>query len=296
MRWLFNISQVTRKNPRRYYMTDISIERKRIPMNLQIFAGGEVPEAADPVLDEVDSVGVEEAEEPAGVEVQEPAEPVIDENARFAAARREAERKVNSMNQRVAERFGNYTNPITGKPITTLDEYFDALDAQEHLNTRQQMQEKGVDPELIDRAIKNNPLMRQAENAIREMNLQRGNQELNRQIAEISTFYPEVKTLEDITKMETFPAFDSYVKNGMGITEAFKLANFDALMQRGSAASKQAAINAAKGKSHMTPVGGASTPEGLAEIPHEELSRWREFFPNATAKELREKYNRVHKN
>ncbi len=275
-------------------MTDISIERKQIPMNLQIFAGGEVPEAADPVLDEVDSVGVEEAEEPAGVEVQEPAEPVIDENARFAAARREAERKVNSMNQRVAERFGNYTNPITGKPITTLDEYFDALDAQEHLNTRQQMQEKGVDPELIDRAIKNNPLMRQAENAIREMNLQRGNQELNRQIAEISTFYPEVKTLEDITKMETFPAFDSYVKNGMGITEAFKLANFDALMQRGSAASKQAAINAAKGKSHMTPVGGASAPEGLAEIPREEISKWREFFPNATAKELREKYNRVH--
>lgn len=275
-------------------MTDISIERKQIPMNLQIFAGGEVPEAAAPVLDEVDSVGVEEAEEPAGVEAQEPAEPVIDENARFAAARREAERKVNSMNQRVAERFGNYTNPITGKPITTLDEYFDALDAQEHLNTRQQMQEKGVDPELIDRAIKNNPLMRQAENAIREMNLQRGNQELNRQIAEISTFYPEVKTLEDITKMETFPAFDSYVKNGMGITEAFKLANFDALMQRGSAASKQAAINAAKGKSHMTPVGGASAPEGLAEIPREEISKWREFFPNATAKELREKYNRVH--
>lgn len=275
-------------------MTDISIERKQIPMNLQIFAGGEVPEAADPVLDEVYSVGVKEAEEPAGVEVQEPAEPVIDENARFAAARREAERKVNSMNQRVAERFGNYTNPITGKPITTLDEYFDALDAQEHLNTRQQMQEKGVDPELIDRAIKNNPLMRQAENAIREMNLQRGNQELNRQIAEISTFYPEVKTLEDITKMETFPAFDSYVKNGMGITEAFKLANFDVLMQRGSAASKQAAINAAKGKSHMTPVGGASAPEGLAEIPREEISKWREFFPNATAKELREKYNRVH--
>lgn len=275
-------------------MTNISIERKRIPMNLQIFAGGEVPEAADPVLDEVDSVGVEEAEEPAGVEAQEPAEPVIDENARFAAARREAERKVDSMNQRVAERFGGYTNPITGKPITTLDEYFDALDAQEHLNTRQLMQEKGVDPELIDRAIKNNPLMRQAENAIREMNLQRGNQELNRQIAEISTFYPEVKTLEDITKMETFPAFDSYVKNGMGITEAFKLANFDALMQRGSAASKQAAINAAKGKSHMTPVGGASAPEGLAEIPREEISKWREFFPNATAKELREKYNRVH--
>ncbi len=278
-------------------MTDISMERVHIPMNLQIFAGEEAPEVAEPVLEnEVAGVEVDEAETPAGEEVQEPAEPVVDDNARFAAARREAEKKVNSMNQRVAERFGNYKNPITGKPITTLDEYFDALDAQEHLSTMQQMQEKGVDPELIDRAVRNNPLMRQAENAIREMNLQRGNEELNRQIAEISTFYPEVKSLEDITKMSTFPEFDSYVKNGMGITEAFKLANFDALMQRGSAASKQAAINAAKGKSHMTPVGGASAPDGLAEIPREELSRWREFFPNATAKELREKYNRVHKN
>lgn len=277
-------------------MTENSIERTQIPMNTQNFAGEEVPEVAAPELDNaVDSVGVDGAEDTAGVTEQDPATPVVDDNARFAAARREAEGKVHSMNQKIAERFGNYKNPITGKPITTLDEYFEALDAQEHLNTVQQMQEKGVDPELIDRAVRNNPLMRQAENAIRELNLQRGNQELNRQIAEISTFYPEVKTLEDITKMETFPAFDSYVKNGMGITEAFKLANFDALMQRGSAASKQAAINAAKGKSHMTPVGGASTPEGLAEIPHEELSRWKEFFPNATAKELREKYNRVHK-
>ena len=278
-------------------MTENSIERTQIPMNLQYFAGEEAPEAADPVLeDAVDSVEVDEVAETTGETEQESTDPVVDDNARFAAARREAERKVNSMNQRVAERFGNYKNPITGKPITTLDEYFDALDAQEHLSTVQQMQEKGVDPELIDRAVRNNPLMRQAENAIREMNLQRGNQELNRQIAEISTFYPEVKTLEDITKMETFPVFDSYVKNGMGITEAFKLANFDTLMQRGSAASKQAAINAAKGKSHMTPVGGAAAPEGLAEIPQGELSRWKEFFPNATAKELREKYNRVHKN
>jgi hypothetical protein len=81
----------------------------------------------------------------------------------------------------------------------------------------------------------------------------------------------------------------------MSLTEAFKLANFDALMKRGSAASKQAAINAAKGKEHMTPIGGTAAPDGLAEIPREELSRWKEFFPNATAKELREKYNRVHK-
>ena len=275
-------------------MTDYSIERKKIPMNLQIFAGEEVSEPAEPTLDEVESVEVDEAVSTAGEEVQEPAAPANDENARYAAARREAEGRVNRMNQRVVERFGEFKNPITGKPITTVDDYFDALDAQEQLNIRQQMQEKGVDPALLDQAIRNNPLMKQAENAIREINLQRGNQELDRQIREISTMYPEVKNLSDIAKMDTFPIFDSYVKNGMNLTDAFKLANFDSLMQKGNAASKQAAINAAKGKSHLTPVGGATTPDGLAEIPREELSRWKEFFPNATAKELREKYNRVH--
>ena len=275
-------------------MTDYSIERKKIPMNLQIFAGEEVSEPAEPTLDEVESVVVDEAVSTAGEEVQEPAAPANDENARYAAARREAEGRVNRMNQRVVERFGEFKNPITGKPITTVDDYFDALDAQEQLNIRQQMQEKGVDPALLDQAIRNNPLMKQAENAIREINLQRGNQELDRQIREISTMYPEVKNLSDIAKMDTFPIFDSYVKNGMNLTDAFKLANFDSLMQKGNAASKQAAINAAKGKSHLTPVGGATAPDGLAEIPREELSRWKEFFPNATAKELREKYNRVH--
>lgn len=274
-----------------------SIERARIPMNLQRFAGEEEPAVAEPALDTVDSADVDvTGEEPAGEEEQEPAAPVVDENARYAAARREAEGQVNRMNQRVAQRFGNLKNPITGQVIKTVDDYFDALDAQEQLNIRNQMQEKGMDPALIDQAIKNSPLMRQAQQAIQEMNLQRGNQEIERQVKEISSFYPEVKSLADISKMETFPVFDAYVRGGMSLTDAFKLANFDALLHKGAAASKQAAINAAKGKGHMMPVGGTSAPDGLAEIPKDELPKWQAFFPGATPKQLKEKYNRVHKN
>ena len=110
----------------------------------------------------------------------------------------------------------------------------------------------------------------------------------------ISEFYPEVQSLADISKMDTFPAFDAYVRNGLSLVDAFKLANFETMSQRTAAATKQAAINAAKGKSHLSPVGvgadGQTTQ--LVDIPQEARGVWEVAFPELSYKELKEKYNR----
>lgn len=266
----------------------------KLPMNLQIFAGEEGQEPADPVL-EGDATGgevVDEPAEPEGGEVQDPAEPAIDENARFAAARRQAEAQIAARDQRFAERFGHITNPVTGRPIQSEKDYFEALDYQAQQQVMQQAKDQGVNPELIEQLVANSPAMRQAQQVIRQATIDEGNREMNQQIQEISGFYPEVKTLDDIVKMETFPVFDAYVRQGLNLVDAFRLANFDALSQRGAAASKQAAINAAKGKGHLSPVGGgAGDLTGEVEIPANERELWESFYPGLSYKELRTKYN-----
>lgn len=277
----------------------------RFPLNLQLFAGGEnEPEPADPVtgadlIDEPDPAETPDDDPGEGGEGGEnepaPAAPAIDQNAIYAQARRAADRRMNELDSRVASRFGNMRNPETGQPIRTTQDYFDALDAQERMNARREVQRRGVDPGLIDRMIANNPVIRQAQQVIRDNTLRQGELELENQIQQISSFDPSVKSLDDIVKMPTFPVFDAYVRQGLSITDAYRLANFDSLSQRDAAANRQAAINSVRGKSHLAPIGGVAGEAGkqLVDIPQNERYLWEEAYPDLSYKELKEKYNKT---
>lgn len=277
----------------------------RFPLNLQLFAGGEnEPEPADPVtgtelIDEPEPTETPDDDPGEGGEGGEnepaPAAPAIDQNAIYAQARRAADRRMNELDSRVASRFGNMRNPETGQPIRTTQDYFDALDAQERMNARREVQRRGVDPGLIDRMIANNPVIRQAQQVIRDNTLRQGELELENQIQQISSFDPSVKSLDDIVKMPTFPVFDAYVRQGLSITDAYRLANFDSLAQRDAAASRQAAINSVRGKSHLGPIGGVAGEAGkqLVDIPQNERYLWEEAYPDLSYKELKEKYNKT---
>ena len=277
----------------------------RFPLNLQLFAGGEnEPDPADPVtgtdlIDEPEPAETPDDDPGEGGEGGEnepaPAAPAIDQNAIYAQARRAADRRMNELDSRVASRFGNMRNPETGQPIRTTQDYFDALDAQERMNARREVQRRGVDPGLIDRMIANNPVIRQAQQVIRDNTLRQGEMELENQIQQISSFDPSVKSLDDIVKMPTFPVFDAYVRQGLSITDAYRLANFDSLAQRDAAANRQAAINSVRGKSHLAPIGGVAGEAGkqLVDIPQNERYLWEEAYPELSYKELKEKYNKT---
>lgn len=276
----------------------------RFPLNLQLFAGENEPEPADPVtgtdlIDEPEPAETPDDDPGEGGEGGEnepaPAAPAIDQNAIYAQARRAADRRMNELDSRVASRFGNMRNPETGQPIRTTQDYFDALDAQERMNARREVQRRGVDPGLIDRMIANNPVIRQAQQVIRDNTLRQGELELENQIQQISSFDPSVKSLDDIVKMPTFPVFDAYVRQGLSITDAYRLANFDSLAQRDAAANRQAAINSVRGKSHLAPIGGVAGEAGkqLVDIPQNERYLWEEAYPELSYKELKEKYNKT---
>lgn len=237
---------------------------------------------------------VEGNETPESTEQPE-AEPE-DRNAAFARVRREAEakanRKMSALDAEVAERFKGLSNPITGQPITSAREYFDALDAQEKLATQKKLADNGIDPELIDKAVNNSPAVKAAALVLQEQRLKEVQTYLEKQVEEVGKLDPDIKSAKDIESSERYPEILRYVnENHLSIVDAYKLTYADKLNERRLAAVKQQAINNAKSQQHLKSTDGTATSNDLAEIPQSQVAEWRRFFQGKTDAQIRELYN-----
>ena len=220
-----------------------------------------------------------------------------DRNAIFANMRRKAEAEARArqaaLDRQYAEKFKDYKNPITGQPITSAQDYFDALAAQEQLQTKKTLTEKGIDPSIIDRAVNNNPAIKAANLVIAEQRIKEVMASLEKQVEEISKLDPDIKSAADIEKSERYPEVLKYVKeNRLSVVDAYKLVYADKLNDKKTAAIEQRAINNAKSQQHLKATdGGNKSKSELREIPSSELSEWRKFFGDKSDAELRELYN-----
>ncbi len=268
-----------------------------LPLDLQFFAeddSANEPEVAEPVED----TSVEEGENDA-----EPAEQQTPEqNAQYAAIRRRAEydAQVKYQNEQArldnmyAEKFRGLNNPETGAPIRGAADYFEALAAQERMQAKEEMQNAGIDPSLLDRAIANSPLIRQAEAAIAQ-NTQRESQRMvEEDMQKIIAFDPQVSNEQDIVSQDNFTEVVHYCEThpGMRLADAYKLVNFDRLSSNRAKAAEQGAINQARSKNHLSTPSGISSDDKTVDIPQNQLELWRDFFPDKSPKELRKIYNK----
>ena len=135
------------------------------------------------------------------------------------------------------------------------------------------------------------PVVQRAMQLVQQAQRSEGERVLNSQIRRISELDPAVKTLADIAGMDTFPQFDALVRSGVPLDVAYKAVNFERLARGKAAAARQAAINAARGKGHLAPAGGAGpAPGGLTE---EEYAEWANFgISRKEAEQYAKKYRR----
>lgn len=291
---------------------------KRFIYNLQFFAEGEEnganvsepaeqtetpattsePEGAEDTTDSEDA-GTEAGNE--GV-TEEPAAPQsAEENAKYATARREAEAQMRHVREQqaqidsqFAQMFGKYKNPVTGKPITNAAEYLAAMQAQERLQMQEKLKSAGVDPDVLDKAIANSPVVQNAQRLQQQFTEQQVQSMVAEDMKAIMMLDPSKQSEQDIINDPSYGEALSYVQThpGVRLSEAYKLVNFDRLKSTSQAAAQQAAINQAKSKQHMKTISGSAGNDGEADIPASELSKWQQFFPDKSAKELRAVYNR----
>lgn len=210
-----------------------------------------------------------------------------------AAARREAERRLKERDEEFARRFEGFSNPITGQPIRSEKDYFDALDAQAQLRTANELKSHGVDPKILEEAINNSPIVRQANSVLQTMQKQESERMIADDIAAISKIDSDIQTFDDLAQSENFQEVMNLVKsNQLRLADAYRLANFERLAQKQLQAAKQAAVNQARGKNHLTATGGTSnTADGMVDIPDNAKAAWKRAYPDLSPSELKKKYN-----
>lgn len=281
----------------------------------EIDEGGNEQEAAEPAEEttEEQAQGGNEQEtaEPAEGEEETQEKQTPEQNAAFAAARRKAEaerdaavKKAQEDAQRmVDEAFKNsgLMNPYTDKPITSKAEYDEyrkafAEDKKEQLRTQ-----AGLSEAEYAAMVKELPEVKQAreaaekaEKALKEADEIRAKAKIGEQIKEIAKLDASIKELGDLAKMDNYETFYGFVKKGNTLLDAYKLANFDRLMGKSSAATKQAAYNSIQSKEHMGKTKERGT--GSVSVPNDIKEMYRALNPDATDAEISAHYNKYHKN
>ena len=278
-------------------------EKDLLAMNLQFFAEEEGESEGVNETEAADQSDVESEDvEPAGEEEkEEPAAPQFDTsraNAAFASMRREleaAKREQADIDALYARQYGGYTNPETGQPIMSARDYFEAMEAQERMQARAQLQENNIDPRMIDNMIANSPAVRQAKAATAELNSYRASRMMDEDFKKVLALDPTKTSEDDILNDPAYLTVVNYIEThpGTRFDEAYKIVNFERLADSRGAAAKQAVVNQVKSKNHLSTGTSIDVQDSDEDIPPAMVEKYKEMFPEKSMKELKVLYNKT---
>ena len=271
-----------------------------LDLDLQLFGEeGEVADVSAESVEPQEETTEYDAEETGETtESAEPPKQSDEENSRYAAIRRRAEEdarrryegEMDALNQQVIAMCQGINHPVTGQPITNVRDYMDALQIQQRRASEHELEEKGIDPSMIDRMIASNPTVMQAKQVIEQTKQFSANAQLQRDIAEITELNPNLKGFEDVAALPEFREMLDHVARGASLAEAYKITNFG----KTTDAARQQAINQMRGKSHLQSQGvNVATPNDDVEVPAEIMASWKS--EGKTEKQIRELYKTVAK-
>lgn len=215
-------------------------------------------------------------------------------NEVWKKARLKAEREADAKIKKMQEQFNNSfaddeylgkINPYTNKAIRTKQ------DQQEYLETysKDTLKQNGLDENIIQQMIDNNPVIQEAKALKAQMQQERGQSQLQKELEKVSELNPEVKTIEDFAKLSNFEEMDNLIRNrGFSLSEAYIQANYKELVGKQTAIAKQQAINAVKGKSHLTSTEGTAGEEIV--VPKDTIEMYKALNPEMSLSEIKEDY------
>ena len=255
-------------------------------------------EVMETEVDESVDQEVAEPEETEGItdegeneqEVAEPVEQSKEENSRYADIRRRAEAEAQrKMDKKIEALCKDVTHPITGLPIRTFAEYEDAIAAQERLQTQRELESNGLDIDILDNYVNASPVLREARQIVEQNKQAQAEAQLKNDFEELQRLNPDLKTFDDLGSDPNFQEILMRVQSGASLVDAYKIVNFDTLMTKGTKGAKQAAINQARGKSHLEPTDELADGES-GSIDESLLAQLKANFPEKTPKQIRELY------
>ena len=233
-----------------------------------------------------------------------------EENAAYAAARRKAEAQRDAAIEKAkadaraeAERYINdafansgLVNPYTKEKITSKDAYDAYRQRYEDEKKKSVMRKSGMSDEEFREFVESLPEVRAAKEAQEQAKREtfkareeRAKAQIEQQLEEIHQLDPDITGMADLAKLEHYDRFRELVQKGLGLTDAYKLVNFEKLTEKAAAARKQAMLNASASKAHLTPT--AQRGAGAQPVPEDVRKAYRTYLPDATDSEIQRHYN-----
>ena len=182
------------------------------------------------------------------------------------------------------------TDPYTNKPITNHAE-MQAYRQRFVEEQRKEMQEKaGMSPEDYKRFVDSLPEVQAGKAAQQKVMDLEIRAKIDSQMREIQMISPEIKSMEDLSKLDNFDKLYDMVGKGYELADAYKVLNYDRLTAKAAEAAKQQALNSIGGKNHLQPV----TPrgQGAVPVPADVAAEYRALMPEATDAEIQAHYNK----
>jgi hypothetical protein len=284
-------------------------------------SGETAQEPTAPVEDEKN--GATGGEMPEGEEVREVTDPekqhtknentkdvqTKEENAKYAAARRKAERERDRMIEKVrnetrveAEKemdqliaASHMVNPYTKAPICSKADFLAWQKTYEKESTdslKGKLQQAGIDESEIERFIENHPAVKEAKSSLEKLRADKDKAETDRikttvdqELAKIREWDGSVKNLTDITNAENYETIYEKVKRGYTLSDAFYLANLDHMNRQTVSKAEQSVLNHVLSKEHLA--GTKMRGVGDVSVPQEVMREFKRLMPNASADEIR---------
>lgn len=234
-----------------------------------------------------------------------------EENKRYAAARRAAEAE---RDKAYAERDKvladakkaqddlvasmGLIDPYTGKAVTTKEQFDAYKQASAEAHKKSFMQKNGLDEAgynkfvgQLPEVVRANEAIAKAEAAAESARRSEASKRIDAEIEIISKLDPDIKSKEDLYKLDNYGEIFEKVKKGHSISDAYKLVNFEKLTARSAAAEKQRALNAQASKGHLSPTSGAHG-QHLAPVPAADKAIYQYLNPDMSDEDIARDYNR----
>lgn len=244
--------------------------------------------AANAVIDENSIEEITDTENANGnTDTTEVSNEKFTENNATKAFSERLKREKQKLEQVYAEKQKNEMNKVA------VARGFKDWDELEKYSRQDSLKELGIEnPEkfdlYVDELIAKNPTVVQAQRIIEEQVAQERDRVLTEAISEINKLDPDIKTVDDLTKIDNYDEFYDLVQKGYTLPNAYKVVAFDKITANKVAGATQKVITNINGKSHFQPLSGGNTTEVI--VPEDVLASYHKNMPDMSDKEIREHY------
>lgn len=237
-----------------------------------------------------------------------------EENAKYAAARRKAERERDLMIDKARREAraeaeeemdrliaaSHMVNPYTKATIQTKADFLAWQKEFEKENDgylKEKLFQAGIDESEVERLIENHPAVKEAKSSLEKLRAAKEKAETERvkttmdqELMKIRSWDSAVKNLTDITGAENYEQIYEKVKRGYSLSDAYYLANLDKMNRQTASKAEQAVLNHVRGKEHLA--GTKTRGGGDIIVPPEVMREFKRLMPQASAEEIRHFYRK----